>query len=189
MAACSIASSFARLSPNHLRMRAPDFAMNAPTPARIPSPRRVQRDRWTLEHPRSTSNPQRSLNSHQQLGSHSNRYRHAPSVHRAAKRVVFNGTFPIDEPMSSRFDDQYAQDGSDSDYDEDFYREDDGEEYPDYDEHLPDEYHAVGSLDHHLEDGIVGTRSTCSTRDQIREEFETSAHKFDQLCAQRRRDV
>lgn len=92
--------------------------------------------------------------------------------------------------MSSRFDDGWAQDGSDSDYDEDIYREDDGEEYPDYDEE--DEYrNDEGSASHHCEDGLiaVGPRSTALNRDQIRAEFETSANKFDQLIAERRRDV
>lgn len=73
---------------------------------------------------------------------------------RAVKSVVFNGTFPIDEPMSSRFADAEAAGDSASDYgeyDEDEYDDeddeaDDGDEEPDdglpvdeYDVYVPKE--------------------------------------------------
>lgn len=180
MAECPIASSLARLSPNHHPSRT--------TRANTAMPR--------LHHPIPTANPQRSLNiSHQhQSVAFANRYRKDPSCRRSAKRVVFNGTFPIDEPMSSRFDDGYAQgDGSDSDYDEEFYREDDGEEYPDYedDEYRNDDDGGGEFAPHQCEDGliVVGSKSAPQNRDQIRAEFQTSAEKFDQLIALRRRDV
>lgn len=182
MAECSIASSLDNLSPNHRRMRVPTFA-GALSP---------MMQHQSTPQTRVTSNPQRSLNSHQQSFAHANRYRKDPASSRSTKRVVFNGTFPIDEPMSSRFDDGYAQDGSDSDYEEDIYREDDGEEHPDYEEDAPNDYRNGGAYaPHHCEDGLfdVGSRSTNQNRDQIRAEFETSANKFDQLIAQRRRDV
>lgn len=194
MAECSIASSLIPVSPNTRGERAPDFA-------KILKPI-LQRS--TSDYPRSgaIANPQRSLNSinHSQSIAHqSNRYRKDPlASRRSTKCVVFNGTFPIDEPMSSRFDDGYAQDdGSESDYDEDIYREDDGEEFPDYEEDMLVDYRqdVGGSNVHHCEDGHIVTRpismttSSACNRDQLREEFETSANKFDQLMAQRRQDV
>lgn len=195
MTECSVASSSAvNVSPNNNhRQRPAVFAIDTPEKTLSNSVRRP------AIVPVVTSNPQRSLNSHHNQHSQSTSFQRGPKSNgrrRSTKCVVFNGTFPIDEPMSSRFEDVYAQEGSDSDYDEDFYREDDGEEHPDYDEYSHDEYTNGGvrkfsaSSSAHLCEGgqIVGISDTTMINDrvQIRNEFETSMNKYDQLIAQRR---
>lgn len=88
----------------------------------------------------STTPPIKSImvQSQQQQPRRPNHEQHQrdPFAHRgrAVKSVVFNGTFPIDEPLSSRFADAEAAGDSASDYDDYGAGEDDNGEDGDEDE-------------------------------------------------------
>lgn len=97
---------------------------------------------------------------------------------RLMKNVVFNGTFPIDEPMSSRFyDDEAAEIIGDDDpeaYLHGFYDDDDDdnddedEDDPDYENRDPEEYKVQ------------------QKQQQLLNDYDRSFIQFDQLIRNRR---
>lgn len=95
---------------------------------------------------------------------------------RTAKKVVFNGTFPIDDPISSRFDDSNDDDDSCDDDEND----DDDDEDDDDDDHDTDCCDRGESID---DGGLIVDRKLNFNR--MMNECERSFAAFDELMASR----
>lgn len=99
---------------------------------------------------------------------------------KTGKKVVFNGTFPIDDPISSRFDDsnESSDDDADADDDEEY---DEDEEDDDGDEVEQGECCDRGLS---IEELIVDRKVKLNYK-KMMNEYERSFAAFDQLMASR----
>lgn len=93
------------------------------------------------------------------------------------KNVVYNGTYPIDNPISSRFDEAY---GDDEEEGEDYYKEDDGvdEDY-DEDDYEPDKHPSYTMKE------LIENKNIKINYNKMKFDFQQSFLKFDQFLDRR----
>lgn len=97
------------------------------------------------------------------------------------KNVVYNGTFPIDNPISSRFDGSHENDDNDDEADEEDYYKEDGEEDEEYDE---DDFGPEKHPSYTMKE-LIANKNIKINYNKMKFDFQQSFMKFDQFLDRR----